>query len=146
MAEKETKKAVAKKTPTKEVKAAAPKKAEKATPKKAAATPSKDFAVIATGGKQYVVRNGDIIKIEKLAGDSKRKEGDKIVFNEVLLTDNGKESTIGTPTVKGAKVEAQLMADDRDKKLHVIRFRAKSRHFRKVGHRQPYTLVQITKV
>ena len=115
------------------------------TPAKKAVS-SDNFAVIATGGKQYVVRNGDILKVEKMAGDSKRKEGDKVVFNNVLLTDDGKATTLGEPTVKGAKVEAELIADDRDKKLHVIRFRAKSRHFRKVGHRQPYTLVKITKV
>jgi large subunit ribosomal protein L21 len=108
------------------------------------------FAVIATGGKQYVVRNGDLLKVEKMPGDSKRKEGDKVVFNDVLLTDDGKSTDsstkLGEPTLKGAKVEATLVADDRDKKLHVIRFRAKSRHFRKLGHRQPYTLVKITKV
>jgi len=105
-----------------------------------------NFAVIATGGKQYVVRNGDILKVEKMEGDSKRKPGDKITFDKVLLTDDGKDTKIGTPTVSGAKVEAKLVADDRDKKLHVIRFRAKSRHFRKLGHRQPYTLVEIIKV
>lgn len=105
-----------------------------------------NFAVIATGGKQYVVRNGDILKVEKMEGDSKRKEGDKIVFNDVLLTDDGKATVVGDPMVKGATVEATLIADDRDKKLHVIRFKAKSRHFRKIGHRQPYTLVKITKV
>ena len=118
------------------------------TTKKATKTaaPAGKFAVIATGGKQYVVRNGDILKVEKMEGDSKRKEGDKVTFSNVLLTDDGKNTTIGTPTVKSAKVEAELIADDRDKKLHVIRFRAKSRHFRKIGHRQPYTLVKITKV
>jgi len=124
--------------------------AEKETTKKETTTPVKatdgTFAVIATGGKQYVVREGDLVKVEKMPGDSKRKEGDKIVFNDVLLTDDGKATKIGEPTIKGAKVEATLVADDRDKKLHVIRFRAKSRHFRKVGHRQPYTLVKITKV
>ncbi len=105
-----------------------------------------NFAVIATGGKQYVVRNGDLLKVEKMPGDSKRKEGDKITFDKVLLTDDGKTTVVGTPEIKSAKVEAELVADDRDKKLHVIRFRAKSRHFRKIGHRQPYTLVKITKV
>ncbi len=104
------------------------------------------FAVIATGGKQYVVREGDLLKVEQLSGADKRKEGDKIVFDNVLLTDDGKDTKIGTPTIEGSKVEATLVADDRDKKLHVIRFRAKSRYFRKLGHRQPYTLVKITKV
>ncbi len=135
------------------------KEAVKKTEEKASKTPKKDvkevskaevksdnFAVIATGGKQYVVRNGDLLKVEKLDGADKRKAGDKIVFDKVLLTDDGKSTTVGTPEVKSAKVEATLVADNREKKLHVIRFRAKSRHFRKVGHRQPYTLVKITKV
>ncbi len=121
--------------------------ATKAPAKKVAKTTvDGKFAVIATGGKQYVVRNGDILKVEKMEGDSKRKEGDKVVFNDVLLTDDGKATVVGEPTIKGAKVEATLVADDRDKKMHVIRFRAKSRHFRKLGHRQPYTLVKIIKV
>ncbi len=135
------------------------KEVAKKTEEKASKTPKKDvkksskpevksdnFAVIATGGKQYVVRNGDLLKVEKLDGSDKRKAGDKIVFDKVLLTNDGKSTTIGTPEVKSAKVEAELIADNREKKLHVIRFRAKSRHFRKVGHRQPYTLVKITKI
>ena len=140
MAEKEVKK---------EVKTTAKSTAKpKAAPAKAAskATKPSSFAVIATGGKQYVVRNGDLLKVEKLPGAGKRKEGDKVVFDNVLLTDDGKDTKVGEPTLKAAKVEATLVADNREKKLHVIRFRAKSRHFRKVGHRQPYTLVKITKV
>ena len=133
MAEKEVKKTT--KTPTKDTV-----KATKTVVK------SDNFAVIATGGKQYVVRNGDLLKVEKLPGADKRKEGDKIVFDNVLLTDDGKETKLGEPTLKSTKVEATLVADNREKKLHVIRFRAKSRHFRKLGHRQPYTLVKITKV
>ena len=104
------------------------------------------FAVIATGGKQYVVRTGDKLQIEKLPGSGERKEGDKIVFDQVLLTSDGKSATLGTPTIAGAKVEAKFIKDDRAKKLHVIRFRAKSRYFRKYGHRQPYTFIEITKV
>ena len=124
----------------------AEKEVKKTTEKAAPKSVASNFAIIATGGKQYVVRNGDLLKVEKIPGDSKRKEGDKVVFDNVLLTDDGKATIVGKPTVKGAKVEATLIADDRNKKLHVIRFRAKSRHFRKVGHRQPYTLVKITKV
>ncbi len=131
-------------TKTKKVtKAPAKAEAKSTTPK---TEKSDNFAVIATGGKQYVVRNGDLLKVEKLPGAGKRKEGDKIVFDTVLLTDDGKDTKVGEPTLKTAKVEATLVADNREKKLHVIRFRAKSRHFRKVGHRQPYTLVKITKV
>lgn len=104
------------------------------------------FAVIKTGGKQYVVHQGDKLKIEQLSGAEGRTAGDALTFDEVLLTDDGKTTTVGTPTVKGAKVEAKLIEDGRDKKLHVIRFRAKSNYSRKLGHRQPYTLVEITKV
>ncbi len=104
------------------------------------------FAVIATGGKQYIVRKGDKVKVEKLPGAEKRKEGDTITFENVLLMDDGTSTKLGEPYIKGAKVEAKLIEDGRDKKLHVIRFRAKSRYFRKYGHRQPYTLVEITKV
>ncbi len=127
----------------------AEKKVEKTT-KENTKTPTDKFAVIATGGKQYVVRKGNLLKVEKMPGDSKRKAGDKITFDQVLLVDDGKNTDsstkMGTPTISTAKVEAKLVADDRDKKLHVIRFRAKSRHFRKLGHRQPYTLVEITKI
>lgn len=104
------------------------------------------YAVIATGGKQYVVRAGDKVKLEKLPGVAERKQGDKVVFDNVLLTDDGTSTKVGTPEVSGAKVEGKLIEDGRGKKLHVIRFRAKSNYSRKLGHRQPYTLVEITKV
>ena len=136
------------------------KKSSKATPKAAAATAEKKtaekkisktetkksgaFAVIATGGKQYVVREGEFLSIEKLAGDY--KEGAKIEFSDVLLTDNGKETAVGTPTISGAKVTGEFVEDGRAKKISVIRFRSKSRYFKNKGHRQPYTRVKITKV
>ena len=104
------------------------------------------YAVIATGGKQYVIREGDVITIEKLDGAETRKEGDKIIFDEVLIIDDGKTAKIGEPTVKSAKVEAKLIEDAKSKRLHVIKFKSKSRYFRKYGHRQPYTKVEITKI
>jgi len=109
-------------------------------------TKKDDFAVIATGGKQYVVRVGDVLKVEKIDGADTRKEGDTIVFDTVLLAENGGTTTVGTPTVKGAKVEAKFIEDGKSKRLHVIKFKAKSRYFRKYGHRQPYTKVEITKI
>ncbi len=127
------KKVTAKKTP-----------AKKAAVKKAPAKKESGFAVIATGGKQYIVREGDFLNIELLGGE--KKEGAKIEFEEVLLTDNGKETKVGEPTVKGAKVMAEFIQEGRDKKISVIRFRAKSRYFKNKGHRQPYTRVKITKV
>lgn len=102
------------------------------------------FAVIKTGGKQYQVAKGDVVKIEKLSGD--HKEGDKVSFDQVLLTDDGKATKVGTPTVSGAKVEGTIKEIGRDKKISVIRFRAKSRYHKKRGHRQPFMKVEITKV
>lgn len=103
-----------------------------------------DFAVIQTGGKQYKVSKGDTVKIEKLSG--KHKEGDVITFDKVLLTDDGKSTKVGTPLVDGAKVEGKLVELGRDRKISVIHFRSKSRYHKKIGHRQPFFKVEITKV
>lgn len=100
-----------------------------------------EFAVIKTGGKQYKVSKGDTIKIEKLSGEY--KEGDKITFDQVLLVDDGKDTTIGTPYIKDVKVKATLKEQGKDKKINVIKFKSKSRYFRKYGHRQPYFKVHI---
>ncbi len=103
------------------------------------------FAVIRTGGKQYVVREGDKVKVEKISNDL--KEGDKVVFDEVLLVSNGSDVKVGEPTVKGAKVEAKLLRNDRAKKISVIRFRAKSNNsFKNKGHRQHFSEVLIQSV
>ena len=102
------------------------------------------FAVIQTGGKQYKVSKGDTVKIEKLSG--KFKEGDKITFDKVLLTDDGTNTKIGTPVIEGAKVEGTLLQSGREQKISVIRFRAKSRYHKRRGHRQPFFKVEITKV
>lgn len=105
----------------------------------------KEFAVIETGGKQYVVREGDMVKIEKLPGV--HKEGDKITFDKVLLVDNGKDmTTVGTPYVKGASVEGKLKEIGRNPKVTVIKYKAKANYYKKRGHRQPYFKVEITKV
>ncbi len=100
-----------------------------------------EFAVIKTGGKQYKVSKGDSIKIEKIKGVF--AVGDKIVFDEVLLVDNGKDTTIGTPVIKGAKVEATLEEVGRNKTVTVIKYKQKSRYFKKNGHRQPWFKVKI---
>ena len=99
------------------------------------------FAVIKTGGKQYKVATGDTLKIEKMLGDF--KVGDTIVFNEVLLSDTGTVTTIGTPTVTGATVEATLSEIGRNKTVDVIKYKQKSRYFKKNGHRQPWFKVTI---
>lgn len=96
-------------------------------------------AVIATGGKQYLVAEGDVISIEKI-------DAEKKTSFPVLLIDDGTTTTVGTPEVKGAKVEAEIIDEGKGKKLTVIKYRAKSRYFKKRGHRQPYTKVKITKI
>lgn len=102
------------------------------------------FAVIETGGKQYRVSDGNIITIERLQGD--HSTGDKIVFNEVLMIDNGTTSDIGTPLLAGKKVEAELLEVGRADKVTVIRYKSKSRYFKKRGHRQPFMRVKITAI
>ena len=102
------------------------------------------FAVIATGGKQYKVRTGDILKIEKIKGDW--KIGDKMSFDKVLLLENGSDTKIGTPNIAGAKVEAELKEIGRDRKIMVVHYKPKSKYFKKYGHRQPYFKVSIEKI
>ncbi len=100
-----------------------------------------EFAIIQTGGKQYQVKEGDTVTIEKLAGEF--KAGDKIIFDKVLLVDNGKDTTIGMPFINGAKVEGTFTEAGRAKKVVVIRFKQKSRYLKKNGHRQPFFKVKI---
>lgn len=102
------------------------------------------FAVIETGGKQYRVSEGDVITIEKLKGN--HSAGDKLVFEDVLMIDDGSSSDIGTPLLAGKKVEAELLEEGREKKVTVIRFKSKSRYFKKRGHRQPFMRVRVTKI
>lgn len=104
----------------------------------------KAFSVIETGGKQYKVSEGSIIKIEILPGEFKK--GDKITFDRVLLTDDGSKTVVGAPLVKGAKVEGELMDIARAKKTLAVRYKAKSNYFTKSGHRQQYFQVKITKI
>lgn len=103
---------------------------------------SGEFAIIETGGKQYKVAAGDVVKIEKIRGE--HKVGDIITFDKVLLVDNGKDETsIGMPFVKGAAVTAKLEKIGRLPKVTVIKYKQKSRYFKKNGHKQPYFEVKI---
>ncbi len=111
----------------------------KKTQKKIA--PKSEFAVIMTGGKQYKVSVGDSLKIEKILGD--HKEGDKIVFDKVLLVDDGANTSIGNPYISGAKVEGTISEIGRSPKIDVIHYKQKSRYFKKYGHRQPFFKVTI---
>lgn len=105
---------------------------------------TKEFAIIQTGGKQYLVAEGDKVKIEKIKGE--HKVGDKVVFDSVLLVDNGQDTTIGMPFISGAKVSAEITKIARAKKVTVIKYKAKSNYFKKRGHRQPFFEVKITKL
>ena len=98
------------------------------------------IAVIETGGKQYVVTDGAVLNVEKLP----ETKGGKISFDKVLLVDDGSKAEIGAPYIKGAKIEAELVAEGRDQKVTVIHYRAKSRYFKKRGHRQHFSKVKIS--
>ena len=100
------------------------------------------IAVIAEGGKQYLVKEGDVVSVEKIA-DTKGV-GSKISFDTVLLTDDGSTVKLGSPSISGAKVTGEVVAEGRDPKVTVIHYRAKSRYFKKRGHRQHFTKVKIT--
>jgi|SRR3989338_2334571 len=101
-----------------------------------------EFAVIHTGGKQYQVSVGDSVKIEKLSGIY--KQGDDLTFDRVLLVDDGSNTTIGMPYIKGLAVKGRLEEIGRYKKVTVIHYKQKSRYFKKAGHRQPFFKVRIT--
>ncbi|OIO32747.1 MAG: 50S ribosomal protein L21 [Candidatus Yonathbacteria bacterium CG_4_10_14_3_um_filter_47_65] len=103
-----------------------------------------DFAVIETGGKQYKVFTGTALTTEKLPGDYKK--GDTVVFDKVLLFDDGKKTVLGTPYIKGAKIEAAFEETGKKRKVTVIKYKQKSRYFKKRGHRQPYSKVTIASV
>jgi large subunit ribosomal protein L21 len=108
-----------------------------------------ELAVIKTGGKQYVVSKGDLITIEKLGARSKTQElkrGDSVVFDEVLMTDDGSTVNLGTPIVKGAKVSGTVHSVGRHTKIDVVKYKAKSRYLKRRGHRQPYVKVKIDSI
>lgn len=105
---------------------------------------SKEFAIIETGGKQYKVAVGDVLKVEKIEGDF--SVGDKITFDKVLLVDNGADTTIGSPYITGAKVESLFQKAGKNKTINVVKYKAKSRYLKKNGHRQPFIEVKISAI
>ncbi len=105
---------------------------------------SKEFAVIFTGGKQYKVAVGDVLKVEKIEGDF--KPGDKVIFDKVLLVDNGTDTTIGTPYIEKAKVESLFQKEGKHKTVNVVKYKQKSRYLKKNGHRQIFTEVKISSI
>ncbi len=101
------------------------------------------LAVINTGGKQYLVKQGQVLRVEKLPND----EGASLLFDAMLVAnEDGTDTAVGTPTVSGAKVKATVVEHGRAKKIPVIKFKSKSRYRRNVGHRQPYTKIQIDQI
>lgn len=103
-----------------------------------------EFAVIQTGGKQYKVSKDSVVSIEKIKGE--HTKGDKISFDKVLLVDDGKNTTIGTPFITGAKVDAEIVEIGRARKILVMKYKQKSRYLRRNGHRQPFFKVKITSI
>lgn len=100
------------------------------------------LAIIKTGGKQYKVEPGMKIRVEKLEGEV----GAKVAFEEVLLVGDEKDVKVGEPFLKGAKVEAKIVKQDKAKKVVGIKHKAKKRYKMKFGHRQPFTEVEIMKI
>jgi len=100
------------------------------------------YAIIATGGKQYLVRQGDIVKVEKLTGEV----GSEVVFDQVLMVSDGENATVGTPVVDGVTVTGHITAQDRMRKILVFKQKRRKRYRRKNGHRQPCTAVKIDSI
>ena len=99
-------------------------------------------AVIVTGGKQYTVAEGDVIFVEKLNAEAEAT----VNFEQVLAILDGENTQIGTPVVAGAVVEAKVVKNGKAKKITVFKYKAKKNEKKKIGHRQPYTKVEITKI
>ena len=100
------------------------------------------FAIFKTGGKQYKVHASEILKIEKIGNP----EGKKIEFNEILAYGNKENVELGTPIIKGAKIEAELLKNSKERTVLVFKKRRRKNSRKKYGHRQPFTLIKINKI
>ncbi len=100
------------------------------------------YAIIETGGKQYLVAKGDSLQIEKLEAEV----GSDLKFDKVLFTGDDKTYNVGKPYVSGVVVEAKVTKQGRDRKIHILKYKAKSKYRRSAGHRQHYTEIEITKI
>lgn len=100
------------------------------------------YAIIESCGKQYKVAEGDIVFFEKLDVE----EGKKVTFDKVILVSNDRKIQVGTPNVKGVKVEGKVVSHGKGKKIRVYKYKAKKNYRRTQGHRQPYTKVEITSI
>lgn len=99
-------------------------------------------AVIKTGGKQYRVKEGDVLKVEQLSCDI----GQIINIEDILMITNDDKTTLGTPFIAGASVKAEVLAQGRHKKIKIIKFRRRKHHMKTMGHRQNYTEIKITAI
>ncbi len=99
------------------------------------------YAIIATGGKQYKVKEGDVIQVEKLESEA----GETVTFDQVLMISDG-DVKVGTPVIDGATVSASVVAQGKAKKIIVYRYKRKTGYHKKNGHRQPFTKVKIEKI
>jgi large subunit ribosomal protein L21 len=102
-----------------------------------------EFAIIDTGGKQYRVKVGETVTIEKLAGLNK---GDTVIFDKVLLVEDADGTTIGDPYIKGAAVKAEFVEYGRTAKVRVVKYKAKARYLKQNTHRQPFCKVLISSI
>lgn len=100
------------------------------------------YAIIRTGGKQYRIEEGTVLKVEKLDVEA----GSEVTFEEVLAVSNGKELTVGAPIVKGASVKGTVLSQGKAPKIIVFKYKPKKGYAKKKGHRQPFTEVKIEKI
>lgn len=100
------------------------------------------YAVISTGGKQYRVQEGDVLRVEKLDAE----QGATIDFDKLLMVGAGDDVNVGTPYVEGGKVSAEIQAHGRGDKIEIVKFRRRKHHRKQMGHRQSYTELLIKKI
>ncbi len=100
------------------------------------------YAVVKTGGKQYRVEEGDVLRVEKLSGEV----GNPIAFDKVLMFSDEDSTIIGTPMVENVVVKGHIVAQDKSRKIIVFKYKRRKRYRRKLGHRQPYTAVRIDNI
>jgi len=98
------------------------------------------YAVFKTGGKQYKAAPGDVIQVEKLDAE----DGASVELDEVLMVSDGDEVRVGSPTIEGGKVTAEVVGHGRGDKIRIIKFRRRKHHMKRMGHRQHYTEIKIT--
>ncbi len=100
------------------------------------------YAVIVSGGKQHRVAEGEVLKVEKLQAEA----GSSVDFDKVLLVANDEDVKIGAPVVEGAKVTAEVVSHGRGKKVHIMKFKRRKHHMKRMGHRQWFTEIKITAI